>query len=46
MVAACAGGVARRGDYHVLYRVDDASKIVEVARVAHRRDVYRRGVNG
>ncbi|TME47877.1 MAG: type II toxin-antitoxin system RelE/ParE family toxin [Chloroflexi bacterium] len=36
----------RRGDYRVLYRVDDASKIVEVARVAHRRDVYRRGVNG
>jgi len=36
----------RRGDYRVLYRVDDASKIVEVARVAHRRDVYRRGVDG
>ena len=36
----------RRGDYRVLYRADDASKIVQVARIAHRRDVYRRGVDG
>jgi mRNA interferase RelE/StbE len=32
----------RRGDYRVLYRVDDAARRVEVARIGHRRDVYRR----
>jgi mRNA interferase RelE/StbE len=33
----------RRGDYRVLYRVDDGARRVEIARVGHRRDVYRRG---
>lgn len=32
----------RRGDYRILYRVDDDMRSVEVARIAHRRDVYRR----
>ncbi len=32
----------RRGDYRVLYRIDDQGQRVEVARIAHRRDVYRR----
>lgn len=32
----------RRGDYRVLYRIDDHSRRVEVASVGHRRDVYRR----
>lgn len=32
----------RRGDYRVLYRIDDRERRVEVARVGHRRDVYRR----
>jgi mRNA interferase RelE/StbE len=32
----------RRGDYRVLYRIDDRVRRVEVARVGHRRDVYRR----
>lgn len=32
----------RRGDYRVLYRIDDDAGRVEVARVSHRRDVYRR----
>lgn len=32
----------RRGDYRVLYGIDDAERRVEVAHVAHRRDVYRR----
>ncbi len=32
----------RRGDYRVLYRIDDGRRTVEVARVGHRRDVYRR----
>lgn len=32
----------RRGDYRILYRIDDRERRVEVARVGHRRDVYRR----
>jgi len=33
---------ARAGDYRVVYRVDDDARLVEVLRVAHRREVYRR----
>ena len=38
------GGIwsLRRGDYRVLYRLDDRSRRIEIARVSHRRDVYRR----
>ncbi len=32
----------RVGDYRILYEVDDARQMVTVARVRHRRDVYRR----
>jgi mRNA-degrading endonuclease RelE of RelBE toxin-antitoxin system len=32
----------RRGDYRILYRIDDEVRRVEVARIAHRREVYRR----
>lgn len=32
----------RVGDYRIVFTVDDTSQIVEVLRVAHRRDVYRR----
>lgn len=32
----------RQGDYRILYSVADAELIVEVVRVGHRRDVYRR----
>jgi len=32
----------RRGDYRILYRVNDQDRRVEVARVGHRREVYRR----
>ncbi|HSP08500.1 MAG TPA: type II toxin-antitoxin system RelE/ParE family toxin [Candidatus Dormibacteraeota bacterium] len=32
----------RRGDYRLLYRIDDRARRVEVARVGHRRDIYRR----
>lgn len=32
----------RRGDYRVLYRIDDLARRIEVARVGHRRDVYRK----
>jgi mRNA interferase RelE/StbE len=32
---------ARRGDYRVIYEVDDDRKVVIVHRVQHRRAVYR-----
>lgn len=32
---------ARRGDYRVLVRVDDASRVVLVVRIAHRAQAYR-----
>jgi mRNA interferase RelE/StbE len=32
----------RVGDYRVVYAVDDAERIVIVARIAHRREIYRR----
>lgn len=32
---------ARRGDYRVVYEVDDDARSVLVHRVQHRRDVYR-----
>lgn len=31
----------RVGDYRVLYEIEDASKVVTVLQVGHRRDVYR-----
>lgn len=31
----------RQGDYRILYAIDDATSIVEVVKVGHRRDVYR-----
>jgi mRNA interferase RelE/StbE len=32
---------ARRGDYRVVYRIDDAARTVYVLRIEHRGDVYR-----
>lgn len=32
----------RVGDYRVIYEVQDAALVVEVVRVGHRREVYRR----
>lgn len=32
---------ARRGDYRVVYRIDDARHVVIVEAVAHRADIYR-----
>lgn len=32
----------RVGDYRIVYAVDDADRVVLVARIAHRREVYRR----
>lgn len=31
----------RKGDYRILYTVDDKSHVVSVYRIGHRRDVYR-----
>jgi mRNA interferase RelE/StbE len=32
----------RRGDYRILYRIDDRKRLVKIARVGHRREVYER----
>lgn len=32
---------ARRGEFRVIYRIDDAEIIVHVVSVKHRRDAYR-----
>ena len=31
----------RVGDYRIVYAVDDEERLVVVARIAHRREVYR-----
>ena len=31
----------RVGDYRVVYEIDDAERVIVVARVRHRREVYR-----
>ena len=33
--------VARRGDYRIIYEIDDDDRLVVVHRVQHRRDAYR-----
>ncbi len=33
---------ARRGTFRVLYKIDDARRLVAVQRVEHRADAYRR----
>jgi mRNA-degrading endonuclease RelE of RelBE toxin-antitoxin system len=32
---------ARRGDYRVIYEIDDLAHVVHVLRIEHRRDIYR-----
>ena len=34
--------VARRGDYRIIYEIDDQERLVIVHRIQHRRDIYRR----
>jgi mRNA interferase RelE/StbE len=34
---------AHRGDYRVVYRIDDRRRRVEVLAIGHRADIYRRG---
>lgn len=31
----------RQGNYRVIYSVDDQSRVVDVVKIGHRRDVYR-----
>jgi mRNA interferase RelE/StbE len=33
----------REGNYRIVYEIDDDQREITVLRVAHRRDVYRRG---
>ncbi len=32
----------RQGDYRIVYAVDDERRVVEVVKIGHRREVYRR----
>jgi mRNA interferase RelE/StbE len=32
---------ARRGTYRVIYRIDEAKRVVEIHSIRHRRDTYR-----
>jgi mRNA interferase RelE/StbE len=32
----------RSGDYRVVYTVDDSARVVTIAAVGHRREIYRR----
>ncbi len=34
----------RQGHYRIIYLVDDAARTVDVLKVGHRREVYRRGL--
>jgi len=34
---------ARRGDFRVIYRIDEARRRVTITAIDHRADVYRRG---
>jgi mRNA interferase RelE/StbE len=36
------GWRVRKGDYRVLYTVDDSARLIRVYRIGHRGDVYRR----
>ncbi len=31
----------RTGDYRVIYRIDDAQRIIDIVAIRHRRDAYR-----
>jgi len=32
---------ARRGTYRIIYRVDEAKRLIEIHSIRHRRDAYR-----
>lgn len=31
----------RQGDYRIIYRVDDAQRVIDILIIGHRREVYR-----
>jgi mRNA interferase RelE/StbE len=31
----------RQGDYRIVYSIDDASLVVDVVKIGHRREIYR-----
>ncbi len=33
---------ARRGDFRVIYRIDEANRRIDIVAIEHRSDVYRR----
>lgn len=33
---------ARRGEYRVIYRIEDERLVIEIVTIEHRRDVYQR----
>jgi mRNA interferase RelE/StbE len=35
------GWRVRKGDYRIIYEIDDQQKSVTVVRIGHRRDIYR-----
>ena len=35
------GWRVRFGDYRIIYKIDDAQKIVTILEVGHRREIYR-----
>jgi mRNA-degrading endonuclease RelE of RelBE toxin-antitoxin system len=34
------GGEIRVGNYRVVYAIDDDQKVVDITRIAHRKDAY------
>ena len=40
-LAGCTGYRVRVGTHRILYTVDDASRLVTIVAVGHRREVYR-----
>ncbi len=32
----------RQGDYRIVYRIDEISLLVEIVKIGHRREVYRK----
>lgn len=41
-LTAVGGYRARAGDHRIVYEIDDRMRTVTVARVRHRREVYRK----
>jgi mRNA interferase RelE/StbE len=32
----------RQGDYRIVYAIDDEARVVEIVKIGHRREVYRK----